>query len=401
MHGKWTILFWMMASCPVAASSALDRYLVRPAELPADCKAVPGFFPAGPKVDAFYHYSAYQSVLPKLADRHAQSFDCNGQTGTIYFFQYHDAAEKESAALFARPVLAKESSAWVDWKNGFALFSYKEPPTALLAVVQAKAKGSNSPAPLANVPASPPAAPSELPKRIDIASEKQPVLARVTVSTAAVKAPALAPPPAPVRTVTVAAVSAPPNTPLPPVNFPDVADSVLASFSGNLNCANAQTSSEMKSICQWLDLFRQGKRPEAWMAAGAIAIGRAFRIDGYGRLEEMYFDILVGNGRQGELSLFSIKPADGTEDFEGQVLIDARQHQKPLPENALLARIAAHPRPHQVTVGATAGASIALLGNETKRVFLRKKDNQWILLAVSGVTPDEQARNSFVIATLY
>ena len=137
-------VFLLAGGLAHGAASPLDSYLLRATDLPPGCQTVAGSFPAGPKIAALYQYTAYQSVLPKLRDRHAQSFSCGGQQGSIYYFEYASSADKDSAALFAKPVLAKEAAGWVDWPTGFAVVSFKEVPAPLLSAVEGKVKGSGT-----------------------------------------------------------------------------------------------------------------------------------------------------------------------------------------------------------------------------------------------------------------
>src|SRR5262245_38877112 len=119
-----------VVACSLAHARDLDRYLMGPADLPPGCQRLSELFPLNDKVSKFYEGKAYRSVVPAPVDRHAQSFDCGGQKGTLYFYQYQTLSDKEQALLFARPVLTQSAGAplVVDWKNGFAVLSFAQPP---------------------------------------------------------------------------------------------------------------------------------------------------------------------------------------------------------------------------------------------------------------------------------
>src|SRR5689334_20425079 len=130
-----------MIACPVLCRGALplDPYLLRPGDLPALCHLTSGFYPVNDKTDLFWQYKVYRSVLPPATERHAQSFDCAGQKGTIYFFAYATNDQSQAAELFAKPVVARNPPAplFREWSKGFAIVSFADPPKELLAALDA------------------------------------------------------------------------------------------------------------------------------------------------------------------------------------------------------------------------------------------------------------------------
>src|SRR5687768_10838847 len=107
----------------LAGSSAqareLDRYLIGPVDIPAGCTRISEVLPLNDKITKFYEGKVYRAVVPAPSDRHAQSFECSGEKGTLYFFQYRTVNDQEQALLFARPVMSQPGTRpqFLEWKG--------------------------------------------------------------------------------------------------------------------------------------------------------------------------------------------------------------------------------------------------------------------------------------------
>src|SRR5262249_38757721 len=101
-------IVWAACVCGLSlrvwAAMPLEPYLLTSADRPAECQPANGLFPLNEKVSLFYDYQVYRIAVPKVLERHAQSFDCAGQKGTLYFFAYAASSDAEMAERFARPV---------------------------------------------------------------------------------------------------------------------------------------------------------------------------------------------------------------------------------------------------------------------------------------------------------
>jgi hypothetical protein len=168
-----------------------------------------------------------------------------------------------------------------------------------------------------------------------------------------------------------------------------------------LECSDRGIPAEAKTICGWVDAFRKGDKFEAVIPSSSVMMGLAFKVDGYGRLEDRYYDAAIGNGRPNEIGLFPVRAVTGVEDFEAQSIVDAKRAGQSLPKNEIMTRIFQHARPAKANVAPTKGKSIRLMIGGEKQIFLRRSGALWVLVAVTGTEPDQQARSSFVIAGLY
>jgi hypothetical protein len=395
----FSIVISSFAAASFATATPLEPFLLRSSDLPGGCAQVTGQYPTGPKIESLYQYKTYQSVLPKAADRHAQSFNCAGERGTVYYFQYWSAGDKDKAALFARPVISKEIAGWIDWANGFAVFSFKQAPTALMEVLRKKTGAVDAPVVSGSTTPTTAKPPVQRPTPLPMPSGGS--VSSFSATSGPVATTRISrPPKTPVKPPIATPVPVVEAAPLPPSGLPDIPDEVLGALARMQGC-NANSPLETRKVCQTLVDFRAAHRPSGFIPPTTALIAQAYRIDSYGRLAEKYYDVLIGSGRAGEITLFSIKPTDGTGDFEAQSVFEAKQKGQGLPMNAVRAQIDRHPRPDRPMVGATDRVSIVFMGTGDQRVYLRQKDNRWIALSVNGATAEEQARSSFVAANFY
>jgi len=380
----FTLLVTVGLSTGTRAAGPLDPYLVHPEDVPGDCRRIDGLFPMTDKISTFYDYRAYRQALPPAADRHAQSFDCGGVKGTLYFFAYNTTDQRESAELFAKPILmnAKPAPVFLSWNKGFLIVSFSEAPASLTAVIEKKIS-----------------APSML------SSTKTHVMASppVAVSTAPAAAPLLATPAAPPVAAAPPLVSTPiaSSTPLPAEVVPDVSNYMIGLYEKKLDCKKGDLPEDAQEACRLLKSFKSGRTVEARVPADSIRMGPAFSFDPDGQLLERFYVAVFGTGQIGEITLFRIHPANGVEEFECQAVIDSRRQGKPLPSNDVVKEIMSQVRPTHPLLVQTTGHSMMLRGRESDQVYLRQVKDQWIVLLVTGEGYEQNLHSPFSVAVLF
>ncbi len=78
------ILLGPAANSQTSAPSVLG---LKPEQVPAECKAVDGYFPVDMQSAILWDKpDLYKSVIPVPTAKNAQSFACHGDKGTVYFF---------------------------------------------------------------------------------------------------------------------------------------------------------------------------------------------------------------------------------------------------------------------------------------------------------------------------
>jgi hypothetical protein len=373
-------LLFLMAGLtegPVYAGP-LTPYFLYPADLPVSCSSIPGLFPVQEKVALFYEYKVYRRSLPKLIDRHAQSFECEGQKGTLYFFAYAQNSEADAAELFARPVLTQGTPFPLiqSFPRGFVVISFANPPTSLIEALNKKI----NPTPSAVTTSSAP---------VIISSVSAPVLSSPTL-------PSMAQPPS-----VPAVVVSSPSVDLPSAG-PDLADSILKTIAPEIGCDQMDLHVETRDVCRSIRDFQSGTPIYPVIGLDEARVGVAYEMDAFGQLSGRYYDILVGSGRPGEVAIFPIVPSSGLDDVEVQALIESRRAGRPFPpSNGLAARITQHGRPQRPTLFPTTGKSSTIKLAPDKQIFIRGNGKRWILLSVKGKTADQQARSGIIIVELY
>lgn len=373
--------FWFLAALltPRVLCFAEARYLLSPAEIPASCQLMPGLFPVGAKTIALYEYREYAVVLPRRVHKEVQSFECNGQRGSLFYFEYPDPAQRDEALLFVRPVLAKQSGlthelAIQEWEKGFVIASFKEPPEDLLRVLDKKF-------------ALPPVSVG---------------VSTVTVSSSPVAASSTAvaaiQPPAPRRP----ALKKPQPVEKPIAKgAPDLAISVIEHFASKLGCEAASNQTQIKTVCDLLQEFATGFAPELPFKEGVPLIGSTYTVDSFGRMMDLHNNVLMGTNKLDEVGFFAYVSEGGTEDFELKSLIDARKARKDLPQSAALEKIRQLASRKRFKFEMTTGRSLLLMPGGARRVYLRRAGDHLVMVAPAGMIPDEQMRSPLVIAALY
>ncbi len=346
------------------AALPLDPYLLRPEDLPSACQKTAGFYPINEKTDLFYQYQVYRSVLPPATERHAQSLDCQGNKGTLYFFAYATADQAQAAELFANPVLSHTSPAplFREWPNGFVIVSFSNPPKELLEVLDKKLNTSL------------------IPQRAVLQST------------------------GPVVTMTLPSVSSPtapvaPSAPPPPQL--DIADEVIKNMISKIDCRDSELPEEGKAICGLLRDFRRGDSFIAHISTGEPRIGTTYIVDHDGAIGGPGYQAAIGSGRLGEVRLVALFLGNGVEEFQAQALIEDRQKGRPWPSNEVTAMIDKRLPPTIVSVLKTTGRSLAIASSENRTLFLRRWGHGWIIIGVSGSTPEEQMQTAATVGVLY
>jgi len=88
-------------------------------EIPKDCKVIDGKYAAGLQTQILYErYELYKSLLPPLAGRQAQSFKCDKQRGTIFYYEYASQANRVEAEGGIRRLLWGEDHSTPEHPDG-------------------------------------------------------------------------------------------------------------------------------------------------------------------------------------------------------------------------------------------------------------------------------------------
>jgi hypothetical protein len=130
----------------VAGTDKLDAVMLKGSEIPKECKAIDGKYPTDFQTAILYdRYDMYKGTLPPLSGKQASSFQCGRQKGTIFYFEYSNAADREHAENFIRHLLWGEERANADHpeqvehaENLLLVISFVKVPDALLTAIRAK-----------------------------------------------------------------------------------------------------------------------------------------------------------------------------------------------------------------------------------------------------------------------
>lgn len=117
---------------------------LRRKEVPADCRTVDGYFPVDIQTAILWEKTdLYKSLIPLPIAKNAQSFACQGDKGTVYFFQFADEAKRKTAAAFMKPLLWEESGPTaqhpelvLETGDVLTVVSFRKAPKRLLAALQ-------------------------------------------------------------------------------------------------------------------------------------------------------------------------------------------------------------------------------------------------------------------------
>lgn len=129
-------------------ASAPEALGLKPAEVPADCKPVDGYFPVDIQTAILWEKTdLYKRIIPEPTAKKAQSFDCQGAKGTVYYFQFGSASQRKTAGVFIKPLLWGEPGPTtmhpeivLEADDVLLVVSFHKTPKTLLAALQ-KGKG--------------------------------------------------------------------------------------------------------------------------------------------------------------------------------------------------------------------------------------------------------------------
>jgi hypothetical protein len=134
-----------LPSC-VSGTDKLDAAMLKGLEIPKECKAIDGKYPTDLQTAILYErYDIYKGTLPQLLGKQAQSFKCGRQKGTIFYFEYSSAADRQKAEDFIRRLLWGEDHPNADHpeqiehaENLLLVIAFEKAPDVLLAAIRAK-----------------------------------------------------------------------------------------------------------------------------------------------------------------------------------------------------------------------------------------------------------------------
>lgn len=112
-------------------------------QIPNDCKEIEGNYPVDMQTTILWaRTDLYKDEMPVLA-KNAQSFNCHGEKGTVYQFQFATEEQRTSSAHFVKVLLwgepkPSEEHPELVLENGSVLtvLSFRKSPPSLLAAFQ-------------------------------------------------------------------------------------------------------------------------------------------------------------------------------------------------------------------------------------------------------------------------
>ena len=150
MHRKVaiSILSLCAIALPFCASGTdkLDAAMLKGSEIPKDCKVIDGRYATDLQTQILdKRYDLYKSMLPPLAGKQAQSFECGKQKGTIFYFEYSSQADRAQAEEGIRHLLWGDDHATPEHpeqiepvENVVLVFSFEKAPGLLLDAIRTK-----------------------------------------------------------------------------------------------------------------------------------------------------------------------------------------------------------------------------------------------------------------------
>jgi hypothetical protein len=117
---------------------------LKPEQIPAECKTIDGNFPVDVQTAILWQKTdLYKGVMPLPVAKNAQSFVCQDNKGTIYFFRFGNEADRKTAAAFIKPLLWGESGPTaghpelvLEFGDVVSVVSFRKVPKVLLAALQ-------------------------------------------------------------------------------------------------------------------------------------------------------------------------------------------------------------------------------------------------------------------------
>ncbi len=145
LAGYVLVLAAVASSSARAAGAGKVSILLKQDEVPPGCTIVDGAFAADVQTQVLYDYGAYEGFLPAPQAKAHQSFECDGQKGTLFYFAYANEQQRRGVSSFARAVLWGEDHPTpmhpelvVDGGPFLVVVSFRQAPTGLVAALQRK-----------------------------------------------------------------------------------------------------------------------------------------------------------------------------------------------------------------------------------------------------------------------
>lgn len=150
------LLACVLVSAAVASPSARAAggekvsILLKQDEVPPGCKLVDGTFATDVQTEILYDYGAYERLLPVPQGKAHQSFECDNQKGTVFYFAYANEQERRRVSSFARAVLWGEDHPTpmhpelvLDGGPFLVVVSFRQAPTEMVTVLQKKVSAAS------------------------------------------------------------------------------------------------------------------------------------------------------------------------------------------------------------------------------------------------------------------
>jgi hypothetical protein len=116
---------------------------LKPEQIPPDCRSVKGDFPVDLQTAILWKRTDLYKEDVLIVAKNAQSFDCHGEKGTVYLFQFGSEAERKSAGMFVMPLLWGEQHPTeehpelvLESGDVLTVISFRKAPKSLLAALQ-------------------------------------------------------------------------------------------------------------------------------------------------------------------------------------------------------------------------------------------------------------------------
>jgi tetratricopeptide (TPR) repeat protein len=141
------VLLSITIGSPTARAGGSEKaaVLLERDEVPPGCRSVDGTFPTDLQTQILYDYSAYEGFLPVPQSKGAQSLECDGQKGTLFWFAYANEQECRRVSSFARGVLWGEDHPTpthpelvLEGGPVLVVVSFRQAPAELVAALKRK-----------------------------------------------------------------------------------------------------------------------------------------------------------------------------------------------------------------------------------------------------------------------
>jgi hypothetical protein len=145
-HTLLLVLLVVPARMVYSQAAAPGTLGLQTEQVPSECKSVEGNFPVDIQTAILWDKTElYKSVVPLPIAKRAQSFACQKQKGTVYFFQYSSQQERETAAKFIKGLLWGEPGPTsvhpelvLEGGDLMTVVSFQQVPKTLLRALQEK-----------------------------------------------------------------------------------------------------------------------------------------------------------------------------------------------------------------------------------------------------------------------